>query len=200
MPAQRTNKPIGIYWNLFVISNLDSAGRKASFLNKPAWASLAFLDSVKTKEIRILYNKSNSGCFRLKCFWVFLLLFFFSNERLLFVNETMYSEETENCLYSYLLENKRGSWWAGRWRVDKAEPISRVRSSRNKKGLPKPRFPETPESHIQCNSLLIVTRPLQFENFSFIEEEEESKKKRTGLKKKQQRSSDLLTCVSLTCK
>lgn len=31
---------------------------------------------------------------------------FFCNERLLFVNETMYSEETENCLYSYLLENK----------------------------------------------------------------------------------------------
>lgn len=87
-------------WNLFEISNLDLAGRKPSFLNKPAWASLAFR-TVLNRENRILYNKSNSGCFRLNT-----RKMFFCNERLLFVNETMYSEETENCLYSYLLENK----------------------------------------------------------------------------------------------
>lgn len=31
---------------------------------------------------------------------------FFVTRDYFFVNETMYSEETENCLYSYLWENK----------------------------------------------------------------------------------------------
>lgn len=89
-----------------------------------AWASLAFR-TVLNRETRILYNKSNSGCFRLntrKCF--------FCNERLLFVNETMYSEETENCLYSYLLENKGELLSRKKTRevrcVKRVAPISRV--------------------------------------------------------------------------
>lgn len=52
---------------------------------------------------------------------------FFCNERLLFVNETMYSEETENCLYSYLLENKGELVTRKKTReLRRVAPISRV--------------------------------------------------------------------------
>lgn len=65
--ACTTNELLESVWDF----NLDIAGRKPSFLNKPAWASLA-LWTVLSRENRILYNKSNSGCFRMntrKCFF-----------------------------------------------------------------------------------------------------------------------------------
>lgn len=61
---------------------------------------------------------------------------FFCNDRLPFVNEIMYSEETENCLYSYLLENK-GELVSGKKTkelicANKVAPISRVHLFKNK--------------------------------------------------------------------
>lgn len=47
---------------------------------------------------------------------------FFCNDRLPFVNEILYSDETENCLYSYLLEKERGvSEWEENKRPEMCE-------------------------------------------------------------------------------
>lgn len=77
-------------------------------------------------------------------------LFFFCNDRLPFLNETMYSKGTENCLYSHLLGKQRWVWWVKRDLWTKAVPVSRGR------------FLEIQTktifycSYIQCNSLLYL--------------------------------------------
>lgn len=108
---------------------------------------------------------------------------FFCNDRLPFVNETMYSKETENCLYSHLLGKQRWVWWVKRdlWR--KAVPISRGRSL---KIQTKTIFYC---SHIQCNSLLYLP------TFSFLARPyNKLTYKRIG------KLSPICTCARLTCK
>lgn len=155
MPAQQ-NELLKSVWDF-----KPGLSREKTKLSQQASVSKSW--TVLNKENRILYNKNNSGCFRLntrKCF--------FCNERLLFVNETMYSEETENCLYSYLLENKGSLLSRKETRqmtcVDRVAPVSRGHLLWNKTSTKTTFSRKTLK--VTFSAIVCFIHPLQFERLN----------------------------------